>query len=256
MKIQQQPPSFYERINRINLLDTAESQTTLKNMNDEQKHLFMTDAVNVKISDEGLDALRERVNELQPEIDYDDFGEAHPVETNEIEFGYYMAMRQMMGLTLEKRENYDAEDVMKSIMEAYETLYNQIVEEHKYGDRQVSCKIMGDVTLTLEEDLAKLDEAFERNVGDIEGLVTRTQTRSITWLEHRSSIQTIQSGKEYCDMAFSMMRLARENFLALCDDKNNQKGAAKGIISDIINENDVFMEMTKELFSNINTRKS
>lgn len=167
------------------------------------------------------------------------------VETNEIEFDYYMRMRQMS-----IKGGYNtAEEAMKSIMEAYETLYNEIVDAHKDGDRLVSYKIMGDKTLTFEEDLEKLDKAFKRNVEDIAGLVTRTQTRSITWLQHRSSIQTMQSGKEYCDMAFSMMRLARENFLALCDGKNSQEGVAKGIISDIINENAVFMEMTKELFS-------
>ena len=206
-------------------------------------------SVNFSISEEGLKALRERVNELQPKPDDIDFDKLHPVETNEFEFDYYMRMRQMMGSTLGKRENYDAEDVMKSIMEAYETLYNEIVDAHKDGDRLVSYEIMGDKILTFEEDLETLDKAFKRNVEDIAGLVTRTQTRSITWLQHRSSIQTMQSGKEYCDMAFSMMRLARENFLALCDGKNSQEGVAKGIISDIINENAVFMEMTKELFS-------
>ena len=206
-------------------------------------------SVNFSISEEGLRALRERVNEIQPKIEYTDPREMPRVETNEIEFDYYMRMRQMMGSTLGKRENYDTEDVMKSIMEAYETLYNQIVEEHKFGDRLVSYEIMGDKILTFEEDLEKLDKAFKRNVDDIAGLVTRTQTRSITWLQHRSSIQTMQSGKEYCDMAFSMMRLARENFLASCDGKNCEKGVAKGIISDMINKNSVFMEMTKELFS-------
>ena len=58
-----------------------------------------------------------------------------PVETNEVEFEHYMTMMQMSGLILEEKGNYNVVDVMNSIMETYETLYNQIVEEHKYGDR-------------------------------------------------------------------------------------------------------------------------
>ena len=220
-------------------------------------------SVNLSISDEGLSALRERVNELQPKIDYTDPREMPRAETNEVEFDYYMTMRQMS-----IKRGYDtAEEAMKSIMEAYETLYNQSVDAHKDGDRLVSYKIMGDKTLTLEEDLAELDKAFNRQVGDLEGLITRTQTRSILWLAHKNSPQSSQSPqnpqgkvkrydgwynyseKEYKDVAVAMMKLARENFLALFDGKNCPKGDGKRIISDMINENAYFLEDTQKLFS-------
>ena len=220
-------------------------------------------SVNFSISDEGLRALRERVNELQPKIEYTDPREMKRVETNEIEFDYYMKMRQMS-----IKGGYNtAEEAMKSIMEAYETLYNQIVDAHKDGDCLVSYKIMGDKTITLEEDLAELDKAFNRQVGDLEGLITRTQTRSYLWLVHNNSSQSPQSTqnsqgkvrrydgwynyseKEYKDVAVAMMKLARENFLALFDGKNFPKGDGKRIISDMINENAYFMEDTKKLFS-------
>ena len=258
MKIQD--TSFYER---INLLDTKERQTVLKNTKDVQKHLFMTDAIDVEISDEGFNVLRERANELQPEMDYTDPRKMKRAETNEVEFDYYMRMRQMS-----IKGGYNtAEEAMNSIMEAYETLYNEIVDAHKDGDRLVSYKIMGDKTLTLEEDLAELDKAFNRQVGDLEGLIVRTQTRSYLWLVHKNSSQSPQSlqnpqgkvrrydgwynysEKEYKDVAVSMMKLARENFLALFDSKNYQKGDGKLIISDIINKNAEFMEDTKKLFS-------
>ena len=235
--------------NSYNLFEAAANYEQRKTFVREAISMPEEQSVNLSISEEGLSALRERVNELQPKIEYTDPREMKRVETNEIEFDYYMKMMHLSSLTLGEGGNYDVKDVMNSIMETYETLYNEIVDAHKDGDRLVSYEIMGDKILTFEEDLEKLDKAFKRNVEDIAGLVTRTQTRSITWLQHRSSIQTMQSGKEYCDMAFSMMRLARENFLALCDGKNSQEGVAKGIISDIINENAVFMEMTKELFS-------
>ena len=110
MRIQQ--TSFYER---INLLDTEEKQTVLKNMQAMQKHPVMTDAIEVEISDEGLKALRKRVNELQPAMDYTDPREMPRVETNEVEFDYYMTMRQMSA-----QEGYNnTEEAMESIMESY-----------------------------------------------------------------------------------------------------------------------------------------
>ncbi len=176
MRIQQ--TSFYER---INLLDTEEKQTVLKNMQAMQKHPVMTDAIEVEISDEGLKALRKRVNELQPAMDYTDPREMPRVETNEVEFDYYMTMRQMSA-----QEGYNnTEEAMESIMESYEILYNQIVDAHKYGDRLVSYEIMGDKTLTLEEDLAELDKAFERSLGDLQGFIVCTQTSSILWLDRK-----------------------------------------------------------------------
>lgn len=60
-----------------------------------QKHPVMTEAIEVEISDEGFKALRKRVNELQPAMDYTDPREMPRVETNEVEFDYYMTMRQM-----------------------------------------------------------------------------------------------------------------------------------------------------------------
>ena len=72
----------------------------------------------------------------------------------------------------------------------------------------------------------ELDKAFKRQVGDLEGLIVCTQTRSILWLAHRN-----------------------ENFLALLGSKNYQKGDGRRIISDMINKNADFMADTKKLFS-------
>ena len=157
-------------------------------------------------------------------------------------------------------------------METYETLYNEIVDAHKDGDRLVSYEIMGDKILTLEEDLEKLDIAFKRRLGDLEGYITCRQTMGGAWLARRNSRPTPQSQqsqenqqnpqsrvkrydgynyseKEYKDVAVSMMKLARENFLVLFDSKSYQKGDGRRIISDMINENAEFMEDTKKLFS-------
>ena len=228
--------------------------------------------VNFSISEEGLKALRERVNELQPELDDIDFDKLHPVETNEIEFDYYMKMMHLSSLTLGEGGNYDVKDIMNSIMETYETLYNEIVDAHKDGDRLVSYEIMGDKILTLEEDLEKLDKAFERRLDDLEGYITCRQTNKAfanpdyEWffrrinntIDFQSTQRKSKAAKhddynymddEYIDTAVAMMKLARENFLALFDSKNYKKGAANGIISDIMNKNADFMAKTNKLFS-------
>lgn len=96
----------------------AEKHTVPKAVEAAQKHLPKTKAVDVSISGE-----------------------------------HYTAMRNISSLTL-KDGNDDVEDVMKFMMESYETLYNQIVKEHKNGDRLVSYELTGKRTLTLEEDLA------------------------------------------------------------------------------------------------------
>lgn len=256
-----------------NLLNMSERQTVLKNIKDIQPHSFMTNAVNVEISNEGLRALGERVNELKPESDDIDFDKLHPVETNEVEFEHYMEMMHLSSLALGEGGDYDVVDVMNSIMETYETLYNQIVEEHEYGDRQVSYYISGDRSLTLEEDLAGLEKAFERRLDDLEGYITCRQTNKAFanqgydgWLDRRinntidfkSTQRKSKAAKhddynyldnEYIDTAVAMMKLARENFLALFDSKNYKKGTANGIISDIMNKNADFMAKTNKLFS-------
>ena len=51
-------------------------------------------------------------------------------------------MQDISSLTL-KDGNYNVEDVMKSIMDTYETRYNEIVKEHENGDREVPTNLRG-----------------------------------------------------------------------------------------------------------------
>lgn len=69
-------------------------------------------------------------------------------------------MRDISSLTL-KDGNYNVEDVMKSIMDTYETRYNEIVKEHENGDREVSYELTGKRSLTLDEDLAGLTKPLK-----------------------------------------------------------------------------------------------
>ena len=108
---------------------------------------------NVEISNEGRRALREKLREVKPKVEEPIGYELTIQDTNEVEWEHYTSMREYSGLTL-KDGKYNLEDVMKSMMDAYETRYNYIVKEHENGERQVSYNLTGENSLTLDEDLA------------------------------------------------------------------------------------------------------
>ena len=84
---------------------------------------------------------------------------------------------------------------MKSIMDTYEARYNEIVKEHENGDREVSYELTGKRSLTLEEDLAGLDEAFKMRLANLEGYIACQQTNRAfenpdsSWFLNRSVSQ-------------------------------------------------------------------
>lgn len=131
--------------------------------------------VNLSISDEGRNMLREMVNKFEPDSDYVNAREVTIQNTNEVAWEHYMAMRGSSSQTL-KDGNYNVEDVMKSIMDTYEARYHEIVKEHENGDREVSYELTGKRPLTLEEDLAGLDEAFKMRLANLEGYIACRQT--------------------------------------------------------------------------------
>ena len=153
-------------------------------------------------------------------------------------------------------------DVMASVAEAYETLYNEIIEQHKKGDRLVTYDILGECSVTLEEDLEGLDKAYKRCLANLEGYIYSQQTNkafekqyNVTFPERRSENMEKEQDDynyfddEYIKIAVSIMRQAREQFLSLFWGPNYQQGAMKDIVSQIMNGNDDFMEKTQKLFS-------
>ena len=96
-------------------------------------------------------------------------------KTNEVAWEHYTAMRGISSQTL-KDGNYNAEEVMKSIRDTYETRYHEIVRKHESGNREVSYGLTGKRSLTLEEDLAGLDEADKLRLANLAGYITCQQT--------------------------------------------------------------------------------
>ncbi|MBD5521369.1 MAG: hypothetical protein HDR03_09155 [Lachnospiraceae bacterium] len=182
--------------------------------------------------------------------------------TNEVAWEHYTAMRDISSQTL-KDGNYNVEDVMKSIMDTYENRYYEIVKEHENGGREVSYELTGKRSLTLDEDLAGLDEAFKMRLANLGGYITCQQTNKAfenpdsSWYFNRNASQ--KEGKtqnnvklfdtEYRDTAVSIMEQAREKFLTVFKNVSYKKGTAIGILSDILNANASFTAYTQKLFS-------
>ena len=148
--------------------------------------------INSSISDEGRNMLREMVGKLEPDSDDIHAREVTIQNTNEIAWEHYTAMRGISSQTL-KDGNYNVEDVMKSIIDTYETRYSEIVKAHENGDREVAYELTGKRSLTLDEDLAGLDEAYKMRMANLKGYITCQQTNKAfenpdsSWYFHSNS---------------------------------------------------------------------
>ena len=157
-------------------------------------------------------------------------------------------MPEILGQALENRE-YDVKDVMKSVMDAYESIYNKILEEHENGDSNVSYELTGERFITLEEDLAGLDQAFQLCLKNLEGYITCQQTNKAfanpdtAWYFNR-----IYFDKSYQETVMAIMKQAREEFLLQFQKPGYQKGIASRIVSGLFEQNKEFMEKTQKLF--------
>lgn len=208
--------------------------------NYEQKHFVNKSAVSVEISEEGKHILRETVRKFEPESDYTNVKELTIQNTNEVAWEHYTAMRGLSSKSL-KDGNYNAEDIMQSIMEAYEARYNEIVKEHENGDREVAYELTGKRSLTLDEDLAGLDEAFKMRLANLEGYITCQQTNKAfenpdsSWYFHRNSPHNEEkrqdksqfSDKQYRDFLLSVMEKAKEEFLTAFKIKYKESSSHK-----------------------------
>lgn len=233
-----------------NLFHQENNFAKLKNMNEALKN--KTDrAVNVEISEEGMAAFREKVQEMNPESAalsiYDEL--ITPEDTNEIEMEHFFAMREYCGLTLKDGE-YNLEDVMKTTMDAYETRYNEIVKAHENGDRAVDYDLTGKSSLTLEQDLAGLDRAYRRQLAGVAGYITCQQTNDgAKFFGSANKKEDAAEQKEYTDKAVEMMQQAQKKFLEVREQPDYKAGIGKSIVLDILNGDKFFMQRTQELFA-------
>lgn len=204
---------------------------------------------NVEISNEGRRALREKLREVKPKVEEPIGYELTIQDTNEVEWEHYTSMRAYSGLTL-KDGKYNLEDVMKSMMDAYETRYNYIVKEHENGERQVSYDLTGENSLTLDEDLAGLDRAYNKRLANLAGYIVCQQTNDGSKFFQTTNVKkNTAEQKEYIDTAVSMMEKAQKRFLEMREEPKYTAGIAKSVIGDIMSSDKNFMETTQRLFA-------
>lgn len=204
---------------------------------------------NVEISNEGRRALREKLREVKPKVEEPIGYELTIQDTNEVEWEHYISMREYSGLTL-KDGKYNLEDVMKSMMDAYETRYNYIVKEHENGERQVSYNLTGENSLTLDEDLAGLDRAYNKRLANLAGYIVCQQTNDGSkFFQTTNMKKNTAEQKEYIDTAVSMMEKAQKRFLEMREEPKYTAGIAKSVIWDIMSNDKNFMETTQRLFA-------
>lgn len=204
---------------------------------------------NVEISNEGRRALREKLREVKPKVEEPIGYELTIQDTNEVEWEHYISMREYSGLTL-KDGKYNLEDVMKSMMDAYETRYNYIVKEHENGERRISYDLTGENSLTLDEDLAGLDRAYNKRLANLAGYIVCQQTNDGSKFFQTTNVKkNTAEQKEYIDTAVSMMEKAQKRFLEMREEPKYTAGIAKSVIGDIMSSDKNFMETTQRLFA-------
>lgn len=186
-------------------------------------------------------------------------------QTNEVSFEHIMEFGPVMREVEEKYKNGEegADSFMKTIAETYEIMYRRIVEQHKDGDREVDYELSGKGSLSLEEDLAGLDEAYDYWSQFVEAQIFLQQRRK-GWeaagvispdgeQEHKKDKKFL--GEEYNAYrrdAMEIMRRGKEDFLATFRALNGDKGIMAGIMNRLMGQSVGFWEKTHELWSSGN----
>lgn len=239
-----QSPSY----DRFSLFDMERRSMDLKSMREVQSR-EKEQMDKVVISDEGINTLRERLNEINPQSEEPAGYELTIQDTNLIELEHYTAMSEYSGMTW-KDGNYNLEDVMKSMLDAYEVRYNEIVRTHENGDRRVTYDLLGEASVTLEEDLAGLDRAYQWSLANLQGYITCQQTNDGSKFFNSTDMKADAAGrKAYSDTAASMMEKARERFLEMREKSDYKEGTGKSIVWNIMSADTDFMQKTRELFA-------
>lgn len=197
--------------------------------------------------------------------------------TNEIENEHYSKMMEISGIVdenIRKNEGRDVNinDIMKTMMDTYESLYNEIVKAHENGDREVDYAITGKQKITLEQDLDGLDKAFNKRLSNLEGYITVQQTnkqfegsaresfeyyKKVKGVQSESKEDISKAGEseinyfetDYQDTVKAIMQQAKESFLENFASNGYRKGVAVDILNGIKNSNKSFVEGTNMLFS-------
>lgn len=258
-----------------NIYKTPEVQINGEDKREGQKNISekMPEA-EVVISEEGLAAwaeeIRKRTGNIGALSGWEDTSQYAVGAKNEVSFEHLMELGRIRTEILSKsykdKESVDA--AMKSLLEAYEIVYNNIIEQHKTGDREVNYST-GFRSVSLEEDLEGLDEAYDQWLEFLDANVL-LQQRKYSWFltpiqgmredEFEEPQYYLGSKRRYNPKFMSeeyheyrrnitvMMKQGREELLAALKTKNGENGLAAKILTNLMNDSADFWVKTRELW--------
>jgi hypothetical protein len=239
-------PSSYDKINLFDSDQRYSKKVNLGLTNGDSPQV----PVKVDISKEGIAAYKSYVQKNTVKDDTPLY-EVTIDDTNELEMEHFFAMRANRHTLLEdKKGQYSMEDVMKSIVSAYENRYNEIMKAHESGDRKVSYDLAGEASLTLEQDLDGLNRAYDREVSMIKGYIWCLKTSNgDEFFAGIHSDEEEQNTNRYIDTSQKILEKARERLFKLRTSPNYKTGASISILSEIMNSNSYFINETHNIMS-------
>lgn len=256
-------------VSQIQNLYTRDNKTSEESREWKQTAGFNDSEIDVTISKEGWDAWKKAVADGRTEnfcvmSGWEDARNLPKGKTNEVFFEHLMDLGKVMQeLELATPESSEGVDrYMKKLLEAYEAVYSNIMKQHSNGNREVTYELTGDRSLSLQEDLDGLNEAYDYWLGFVDAYVLCTQ-RMKSWrptgmhlLGHRAEKPESENEKNYMSEEYhqyrhsivAIMKQGREDFLTLFHRLNGKKGLAKDVIVSLMNQNKGFWEKTRELW--------
>jgi hypothetical protein len=235
--------------------------------------------IKVSISEEGQNAYRNSLNNLEGytpsslEELFSHMEEAKIWASGKFDMdvtnSLYIEMKQLEGGRIsyikDRDGSYDLFDVAHGTLEAYAIMYDKLVQGHKDGTREVYTNFADEQTcrlVTLEEDLAFLDKAFDRCLENVKGYIHAQETSSwASWI----NLDSILSQK-YKDQTYDMMNEIKEEFQKRSEERyaNGGSYAGRDEISSTINNlfksifmGDIeFVESINNLFSKVKVRSN
>lgn len=226
-------------------------------------------AAKVSISKEGMAAMEEAASKRTGCFgvfigrDTTNYG---PPETNEVYFENLMALGEVMTEVQKKYspaggrpDSFGVDSSMKTLAEGYEIMYQKILEQHKDGNREVTYEISGERSLSLEEDLAGLDEAYDYWLRFIDAQIFLQQKMKSWWpagvvsangepVQRPDKSYLTEEYHAYRRSAIEIMQLGRQDFLASFKALNGEEGIMSGIINKLMNKTVGFRSKTAELW--------
>ena len=241
---------------RKNTLDLSGQFMSELPRNEDTKPVSLEDAfknrpaVKLTISEEGLESWRATVAERKQQAEKADQKEDERVWINTrtsyyTDYSYLFYRKRTISPYGDSDQNLTLNDVAEDLVHAYGKLYDEIVQGYKSGQREVYLMDPGAKDglrrLTLEEELAYLDEVYKGQVG---GLVMDHEYLQKAWkmnlkdlrLEHATGAEREQLLREKEERDYIIKKMAIENTLPE-DTREKLLSAAQEFVARYLNGN-------------------